>query len=118
MGRRRKDQQASQDVIEVLGAEVVDAAADMLSEMEAEVLVGSVEEQEGAPAVESVIRAEYHEERPATISTKWMVLEDQTVSLFGHMTLLPAGTVISAASYGPAGIKRIMEQGVQLAPLD
>ena len=111
MGRRRKDQQASLDMVEANEADAMDAA---------EVLFDSVEEQEGAPvlAPESEIVAEYHEELPSKAPTKWMVLADQTVSLFGQMTLLPAGTVVSAASYGPAGIKRIMEQGVELAPLE
>lgn len=102
MGRRRKDQQASQDMVEVVDTEAVDAAAEALEEVE----------------VESVEEAAAHEE-PAPIAnpTKWLVLEDQTVSLFGQVTTLPAGTVVSAASYGPAGIKRIMEQGVLLEPV-
>ena len=54
---------------------------------------------------------------PIANPTKWVVLEDQMVSLFGQMTLLPAGTVVSAASYGPAGLRRIMEQGVVLEPV-
>lgn len=105
MGRRRKEQ-ASLDMVEAVEAEIVDAAAEEL-----EVEAGSVAEQEGAPA--------YEEAAPAPIAnpTKWVVLEDQRVSLFGQMTLLPAGTVVSAASYGPVGIKRIMEQGVQLEPV-
>ena len=104
MGRRRKDQTASQDMVEANEAEIMDAA----------------EAQDVTPAAapESVIVAEYHEELPSKPVSKWLVLEDQTVSLFGQMTLLPAGTVVSAASYGPAGIKRIMEQGVELAPLE
>lgn len=105
MGRRRKEQ-ASLDMVEAVEAEIVDAAAEEL-----EVEAGSVAEQEGAPV--------YEEEAPTPIAnpTKWVVLEDQMVSLFGQMTLLPAGTVVSAASYGPVGIKRIMEQGVQLEPV-
>ena len=104
MGRRRKEQ-ASLDMVEAVEAEIMDAAAD-----EIEVEAGSIEEQEVAPVVE---------EAPAPIAnpTKWVVLEDQMVSLFGQMTLLPAGTLVSAASYGPVGIKRIMEQGVQLEPV-
>jgi hypothetical protein len=109
MGRRRKEQ-ASQDAVEVFDAEAVDAAADALNEIEAEILADS------APA-ESHSAAEYHEEVPVKAPTKWVVLEDQNVSLFGQVTLLPAGTVVSAASYGPAGIKRIMEQGVLLEPV-
>jgi len=113
MGRRRKDQQASQDVVEVIDAAAVDAAAEALEELEAEVLA---EEQESAPE-ESRIVAEFHEELPIKVPTKWVVLEDAVVSLFGQVTTLPAGTVVSAASYGPTGIKRIMEQDVALAPV-
>ncbi len=109
MGRRRKEQ-ASQDAVEVVDAEAVDAAADALFEIDAEVLADE------APS-ESHIVAEYHEEVPVKAPTKWIVLEDQNVSLFGQVTLLPAGTVVSAASYGASGIKRIMEQGVLLEPV-
>lgn len=105
MGRRRKEQ-ASLDMVEAVEAEIVDAADEDL-----EVEASSVAEQEDAPV--------YEEAAPAPIAnpTKWVVLEDQRVSLFGQVTLLPAGTVVSAASYGPVGIKRIMEQGVQLEPV-
>jgi hypothetical protein len=106
MGRRRKDQQASQDVVEVADAAAVDAAAEALEELEAEVLA---EEQDVAPA--------HEEPAPIAAPTKWVVLEDAVVSLFGQVTTLPAGTVVSAASYGPTGIKRIMEQDVALAPV-
>ena len=105
MGRRRKEQ-ASLDMVEAVEAEIVDAAADDI-----EVEAGSVAEQEGAPVFEEEASA------PIANPTKWVVLEDQMVSLFGQMTLLPAGTLVSAASYGPVGIKRIMEQGVQLEPV-
>ena len=107
MGRRRKEQ-ASLDMVEAVEAEIVDAAAE---ELEIEVEAGSVAEQEGAPVYEAAAPA------PIANPTKWVVLEDQRVSLFGQVTLLPAGTVVSAASYGPVGIKRIMEQGVQLEPV-
>ena len=105
MARRRKEQ-ASLDMVEAVEAEIVDAAAE-----EIEVEAGILEEHAAAP--------EFEEEAPAPIAnpTKWVVLEDQMVSLFGQMTLLPAGTLVSAASYGPSGIKRIMEQGVQLEPV-
>lgn len=110
MGRRRKDQ-ASLDMVEAVEPEAVDAA-----DMELEVVEGSVEEQEGAPVL-----AEEPVAAPVEMSIAhprvWEVLEDHTVSLFGHMTLLPAGTVVSAASYGPRGVERIIEQGVRLKPI-
>lgn len=114
MGRRRKDQ-ASQDMGADLESASTDAAMDTMAASIEEALTGSVEEQ---PVFDTAALDEGVEALKQFMTpTKWMVLEDQTVSLFGHMTLLPAGTVVSAASYGPAGIKRIMEQGVQLAPV-
>ena len=107
MARKRKEQ-ASQDMVDAFEVDSMDAAA---VELEAEV---------EAPVEMAVEPASVEvEEEPAPIAnpTKWVVLEDQTVSLFGQVTLMPAGTVISAASYGPAGIKRIMEQGVLLEPV-
>lgn len=104
MGRKRKEQ-ASLDMVEAVEAEIVDAAAE---ELEVEVTAEAPAE---APVVEEAAPA------PIANPTVWVVLEDQMVSLFGQMTLLPAGTLVSAASYGPVGIKRIMEQGVQLEPV-
>lgn len=103
MARRRKDQ-ASLDMVEAVEPAIVDAAEVAAPPVEADVLPGGVEDQEEASA-------------EIANPTKWLVLEDQTVSLFGQMTLLPAGTVVSVASYGPSGIKRIMEQGVLLEPV-
>ena len=97
MGRRRKEQ-ASQDMIEAVDQPPMFAADESLIEVVPE----SMEAEEGAPAV---------------VPTKWIVLEDQVVSLFGQMTTLPAGTVVSARSYGPEGVRRIMEQGVLMEPV-
>ena len=94
MARRRKDQ-ASLDVQEAIEASSVDAAVE--------------------PVMEDVVEAA--PPAPVAAPTKWMVMEDTVVSLFGQMTTMPAGTVISAASYGPSGIKRIMEQKVALEPV-
>ena len=96
MGRRRKEQ-ASLDL-----APAVEAEIEFAPEAEPEVLPDSVEAQEGAPTA------------PPSI---WMVLEDKVVSLFGQITTLPAGTIVSARSYGPQGVKRIMEQGVMMEPV-
>lgn len=106
MARRRKVT-ASQDV-----AATTDAAVDSL-----EAATDSVEEQESAPAAESHIVAEYHAELPLKQPTKWIVLEDRVVSLFGQMTNLPAGTIVTVRSYGHAGVMRIIEQGVMLEPV-
>lgn len=93
MARRRKEV-ATLDTVEAVEAEPVIAAA-------------QIEEAPAAAAVEPAPAA------PA----KWVVLEDKVVSLFGQVTTLPAGTLVSAASYGPIGLKRIMEQGVKLEPV-
>lgn len=108
MGRRRKEQ-ASQDVVEVADTEAVDAAVAFLEEVEAEAPAGCMGDVEEAHA--------YEEPAPIANPSAWVVLEDTVVSLFGQMTTLPAGTLVSAASYGPIGIKRIMEQGVALEPV-
>ena len=109
MGRRRKEQQASQDVVEVFDTDSVDAAVEFLAEVEAEAPAGCMGDIEEAAACEELA--------PIANPIKWVVLEDAVVSLFGQMTTLPAGTLVSAASYGPIGIKRIMEQGVALEPV-
>lgn len=101
MGRRRKEV-ALQDTVEAVEADQMDSAADVQAPVEAEVFPESDVAKEVAPVAKP---------------TKWVVLEDKTVSLFGQVTLLPAGTVVSAASYGPIGLKRIMEQGVMLEPV-
>jgi hypothetical protein len=49
--------------------------------------------------------------------TRWRVLESRRVSWFGHLTMMPAGEVITLAEYGPEGVVRLREQGVQLEPL-
>ena len=40
----------------------------------------------------------------------WRVVRETKVSLFGHMTTLPEGCVVTAAEYGPDGIERIAAQ--------
>ena len=102
MARKRKVEQDAPAV----DAEELDASL----EAQPEVVSGSVEEQEGAPVVEDAA--------PAPVPTKWVVMEEQRVSLFGQITTLPAGTIVSVASYGPEGMRRLIEQQVQLAPLE
>lgn len=46
----------------------------------------------------------------------WTVARDARVSLFGQLTVLPAGSRVSAAEYGPDGVARIVAQGVELVP--
>lgn len=101
MARKRREVEqeapAAVEVVEVL------SAPEEAQLVEAEVLPGSVEEQEGAPAMPP---------------SKWLVLEDCRVSLFGQITTLPEGTIVSIGSYGHEGVRRMLEQGVLLEPLD
>lgn len=101
MARKRKE--VEQEVIaaeEVV--EIVAVPEEAQSVEPVEVAPESVEAQEGAPEV---------------MPTKWLVLGDHRVSLFGQITTLPAGTVVTLASYGHEGMRRILEQGVLLEPL-
>lgn len=101
MGRRRKEQ-ASLDTLEAVEAPVLAA-----EEIEA---LNEVAAQEEAPAIEE-------ETPPITNPTQWVVLEEKVVSLFGQMTTLSVGTVVSARSYGPEGVKRILQQDVMMEPI-
>jgi hypothetical protein len=47
---------------------------------------------------------------------RWRVAREAIVSLFGHMTTMQAGKIVSAAEYGPDGLKRIADQ-VELVPV-
>jgi hypothetical protein len=68
--------------------------------------------------LEAVAPVSVEEQQVAPVPTKWMVLEEATVSLFGQITTLPAGSYVSVRSYGEEGIRRIMRQGVLLAPVE
>ena len=101
MARKRKEvEQDAADSVEL--TEDV-AAPEEAQLVEPEAVPGSVEEQEGAPVA---------------ASTKWLVVEDCRVSLFGQITSIPAGTIVSLASYGHEGVRRMLEQGVILMPHD
>lgn len=101
MGRRRKEQ-ASLDTLEA-----VDAPMFAAEEIETPPEVAA---QEEAPIVEE-------EPTPIANPTQWMVLEEKVVSLFGQMTTLSVGTVVSARGYGAEGVRRIMQQGVIMEPI-
>jgi hypothetical protein len=99
MARKRKE--VEQEAAAAVEAVEELAAPEEAQLVEAEVLPGSVEEQEGAPVA---------------LPAKWVVVEDCRVSLFGQITTLPAGTIVSLASYGHEGVRRMLEQGVFLEP--
>lgn len=48
---------------------------------------------------------------------QWRVGETKRVALFGHLTTLTKGDVVSVGEYGPEGIERLREQGVALEPV-
>ncbi len=100
MARKRKE--VEQDAPAAIEAVEEFAAPEEAQLVEAEVLPSSVEEQEEAAVV---------------LPSKWVVVEDCRVSLFGQITTLPAGTIVSIGSYGHEGVRRILEQGVYLEPL-
>lgn len=58
------------------------------------------------------------EQAPAPVQpTAWKVGATVRVSLFGQLTTIHAGTVVSVPEYGAQGIARLREQGVQLEPV-
>ncbi len=96
MARKRKEVEPS--VVEMADVEVApDAQLEELIE-------------EASISVEEVVE-------PEMVPTKWVVLEEARVSLFGHITTLPEGTKLSLAAYGESAIRRIIQQGVKLAPI-
>lgn len=48
---------------------------------------------------------------------KWRVARTTKVSLFGQLTTLQEGDVVTVAGYGALGVKRIAEQ-VELVPVE
>lgn len=58
---------------------------------------------EPVPAAQSVAPA-------LPVVKVWRVKTEAIVSLFGHVTTLPAGSLVSAALYGPDGLARIRAQ--------
>ncbi len=54
---------------------------------------------------------------PARKATRWVVPVDTRVSVFGQITNLPEGTVVSAADYGDVGMLRLHEQIPDLIPV-
>lgn len=47
----------------------------------------------------------------------WRVKTSKRVSWYGHLTLMPAGKVVSLTTCGPDGLARLREQGVELEPM-
>lgn len=63
-----------------------------------------------APAIEAPVVS-------APSASQWRVGETKRVALFGHMTTITKGDVVSVNEYGPEGIERLREQGVALEPV-
>ena len=54
---------------------------------------------------------------PASASKKYRVARTTTISLFGNITKLNEGDIVSESSYGPDIMARILESGVPLVTL-
>lgn len=51
--------------------------------------------------------------------TKFRVKTSKMISWYGSMTTLSAGSIVDWSGYGgPAGIARLVEQGVELEPIE
>jgi hypothetical protein len=55
---------------------------------------------------------------PLSASGKYEVLEGKTVSIRGHITSMPAGTVIHLAHYGRQVMVNMIKQGLKLKGVD
>lgn len=56
--------------------------------------------------------------KPAVPPCRFRVLAEKCISVMGNMTWLHKDDVIEAAGYGTDGIARLIEQGVQLQPVE
>lgn len=57
-------------------------------------------------------------ELPESASGKYEVIESKTVSIRGHITAMPAGTVIHLAHYGRQVMVNMIKQGLKLKGVD
>ena len=55
---------------------------------------------------------------PVVPPCRFRVLAEKCISVMGNMTWLHKDDVIEAAGYGTDGIARLIEQGVQLQPVE
>lgn len=73
---------------------------------------------EAAPvAVDAPVPPESSEAPAAPVVARWQVAATKRVSLFGQLTTLSRGSIVSVAEYGPQAIERLREQGVVLEPM-
>lgn len=54
---------------------------------------------------------------PAPLTTVWRVPQTVRVSVFGHITTLPAGSLVKLSDYGDDGIRRLLDQVPDLIPV-
>jgi hypothetical protein len=97
MGRKRREQQVEIAAVEAVESPVPESLPEQLETPE----VRASDEQVPAPVA----------------PTAWKVGATVRVSLFGQITTLPEGTLVTARSYGLQGIARLREQGVKLEPV-
>lgn len=76
-----------------------------------------VEEAPAEPEVTAAEPAPVAAPAPAVKVTRYKVAEGKTISWYGNVTHLPAGTVVSVESYGDDGIARLTDAGVKLEPI-
>lgn len=55
---------------------------------------------------------------PKSKSGKYCVGEEKAISWYGQITFLGKGSIVDARSYGADGMKRLVEQGVKLEPVE
>lgn len=46
------------------------------------------------------------------------VKKDKTISWYGSITTMAQGSIVDSHSYGEIGMKRILDQGVELEPIE
>lgn len=97
MGRKRREQQVEIAAVEAVESPVPESLPEQLETPE----VSASDEQVPAPVA----------------PTAWKVAATARVSLFGQLTTLPAGTIVSVREYSVQGIKRLHDQGVKLEPV-
>jgi hypothetical protein len=54
---------------------------------------------------------------PPAPCDRWLVKRAARISWYGHLTTLSEGSVVSLREYGPDGIARLREQGVEMEPV-
>jgi hypothetical protein len=106
MGRRSSQEKQAAQVVDSTDAVAAVFAADAEQPETADVVL------DAAPAAaEDALVAQL-----SSFQQRWRVTRAKRVSLFGCLTTLREGDIISAATYGEQAFSRLLEQGVELVP--